>query len=58
MQQPGEGKTYYRPDETYNLNISATNHTKVGLLAVDSAVYLLQDYHRLTQKKVCTLGAL
>ncbi|XP_072051761.1 complement C3-like [Amphiura filiformis] len=46
------GYTYYMPGETATLTLSGKPHTKIGLLAVDAAVYLLQDYHRLTQKKV------
>lgn len=44
----------FRPDETIELIVDALPSTTVGLLAVDKAVYLLRDYHRLTKDKVTT----
>lgn len=42
----------FRPDETIELIVDALPSTTVGLLAVDKAVYLLRDYHRLTKDKM------
>ena len=47
-----KGRTYYRPKSTVQLQLRAKHQTKIALLAVDTAVYLLQDYHRLNKKKV------
>lgn len=42
----------FEPDTLITLQVDAGPQTTVGLLAVDKAVLLLQDYHRLTQNKM------
>ena len=39
-----------------NIQVRGAPKTKVGLLAVDEGVYLMSDYHRLTEEKVLFFG--
>ena len=52
---PKSGDTYKsdRSDKDVYLEISGEQGTKVGLLAVDEAIFKLRYFYRLTQKKVC-----
>ncbi|XP_072015058.1 complement C3-like [Amphiura filiformis] len=42
----------FKPGERLDLNVEGVPGTKVGLLAVDSAVYMLQDFDKLTGDKM------
>ncbi|XP_029949261.1 complement C3-like [Salarias fasciatus] len=43
---------YYMPRKLFSLKITGDPEATVGLVAVDKGVYLLNDKHRLSQKKV------
>ncbi|XP_028256793.1 complement C3-like isoform X1 [Parambassis ranga] len=43
---------YYAPGKNFGLKITGDPGATVGLVAVDKAVYVLNNKHRLTQKKV------
>ncbi|XP_034543955.1 complement C3-like [Notolabrus celidotus] len=45
-------ESYYKPQESFNLRITGDPGATVGLVAVDKGVYVLNNKHRLTQKKV------
>ncbi|KAM9318793.1 LOW QUALITY PROTEIN: complement C3-like [Pholidichthys leucotaenia] len=42
----------YEPGQTFELKVTGDPGAKVGLVAVDKGVYVLNNKHRLTQKKV------
>ncbi|MEQ2233110.1 hypothetical protein ILYODFUR_018546, partial [Ilyodon furcidens] len=44
--------TSYEPSKMFNLKVTGDPGAKVGLVAVDKGVYVLNNKHRLTQKKV------
>lgn len=46
----------YAPGKTFNFQVRGDPGAKVGLVAVDNAVFLL-NRDRLTQRKVCVLTA-
>ncbi|XP_070776629.1 complement C3-like [Enoplosus armatus] len=43
---------FYEPRKTFNLKVTGDPGATVGLVAVDKGVYVLNNKHRLTQKKV------
>lgn len=47
--------TVFEPRNTFGLRITGDPQAIVGLVAVDKGVYVLNNKHRLTQKKVKSL---
>uniref|UniRef100_A0AAY5KVW7 Anaphylatoxin-like domain-containing protein n=1 Tax=Esox lucius TaxID=8010 RepID=A0AAY5KVW7_ESOLU len=45
-------KSYYEPRKAFSLTITGDPGAKVGLVAVDKGVYVLNNKHRLTQTKI------
>ncbi|XP_059191712.1 complement C3-like isoform X2 [Centropristis striata] len=43
---------FFEPGKMFNLKVTGDPGAKVGLVAVDKGVYVLNNKHRLTQKKV------
>lgn len=43
----------YKPGEDFGLRITGDPGAKVGLVAVDKGVYVLNNKNRITQTKVC-----
>ena len=39
-------------NENVVMRLIANENTKIGVVAVDEAVFAIRNYHRLTQKKV------
>uniref|UniRef100_UPI001444AB52 complement C3-like n=1 Tax=Epinephelus lanceolatus TaxID=310571 RepID=UPI001444AB52 len=50
--EPAERKTTYMPRKIFNLKVTGDPGATVGLVAVDKGVYVLNNKHRLNQKKV------
>ncbi|KAM7010032.1 complement C3-like [Tautogolabrus adspersus] len=47
-----EGNESYKPRGSFNMKVTGDPAARVGLVAVDKGVYVLNNKHRLTQKKV------
>lgn len=45
--------TVYEPGKDFGLRITGDPGAKVGLVAVDKGVYVLNNKNRITQTKVC-----
>uniref|UniRef100_A0A8C9YVX5 Complement C3-like n=1 Tax=Sander lucioperca TaxID=283035 RepID=A0A8C9YVX5_SANLU len=50
--EPSEPAASYEPRRSFVLKVTGDPGAKVGLVAVDKGVYVLNNKHRLTQKKV------
>ncbi|XP_056264584.1 complement C3-like isoform X2 [Pseudoliparis swirei] len=50
--EPRRAKTSYEPRLAFGLKVTGDPGAMVGLVAVDKGVYVLNNKHRLTQKKV------
>ncbi|TDH11170.1 hypothetical protein EPR50_G00057920 [Perca flavescens] len=50
--EPSEPAPSYEPRKSFGLKVTGDPGAKVGLVAVDKGVYVLNNKHRLTQKKV------
>ncbi|KAM9318794.1 LOW QUALITY PROTEIN: complement C3-like, partial [Pholidichthys leucotaenia] len=50
--EPSEPAAAYEPGQTFELKVTGDPGAKVGLVAVDKGVYVLNNKHQLTQKKV------
>uniref|UniRef100_A0A3P8SWD4 Complement component c3a, duplicate 5 n=1 Tax=Amphiprion percula TaxID=161767 RepID=A0A3P8SWD4_AMPPE len=51
LEQP-KRENSYEPRNTFGLKITGDPESRVGLVAVDKGVYVLNNKHRLTQKKI------
>ncbi|XP_063066006.1 complement C3-like [Engraulis encrasicolus] len=50
--EPSHPKAVYSPRQSFNLKITGDPGARVGLVAVDKGVYVLNNKHRLTQTKI------
>ncbi|XP_061572334.1 complement C3-like [Cololabis saira] len=50
--EPTRGDAFYEPRGMFGLRVTGNPLSSVGLVAVDKGVYVLNNKHRLTQKKV------
>nr|XP_040041543.1 complement C3-like [Gasterosteus aculeatus aculeatus] len=55
--EPTTPRYSYEPGRSFVLKVTGDPEAKVGLLAVDRGVYVLNNKHRLTQKKVWDIVA-
>ncbi|KAM3622581.1 uncharacterized protein V6R79_000678 [Siganus canaliculatus] len=53
--EPGRKTASYQPKNMFHLKVTGDPEATVGLVAVDKGVYVLNNKHRLTQKKIWDL---